>query len=202
MAVRRPRTTRAAAAWAVVVATATAGCDAGEDPDVSVAGPPFLIVAPAAIQPTSPEEGTTIYVQARGGTFVGITTYGGKHRYLQLVGDTVESCAELPGSEPLYLIVKPDDVECIVEARLYADCDSEGGTALQMCNNHTSFVESAIIPIAGRLFNGTALSPGTVQGAGDASRETVLIDAGRNGADAPPDRGQSDTAPGSDRVDR
>jgi hypothetical protein len=195
MAVRRSRTTRAFAAWAAVGAAAVAGCDANEDPDVSVTGPSFLIVAPAAIQPTSPEEGTTIYVQARGGTFVGITTYGGKHRYLQLAGDAIESCAELPGSEPLYLLVKPDDVECIVEARLYADCDPEGGTALQMCNDHSSFVESAVVPIAARLFNRAAFSV-------DAATPPRFIDAGRDAADAASDRGKADSPADGSRGDR
>jgi hypothetical protein len=132
-------------------------CDPSEDSAVALEGPPFLIVAPSADQPTSPEEGTTIYVQARGGTFVGITTYGGTHRYSALISDATESCAELPGSEPLYLLVKPDDEECVVEARLYADCDpNEGGTALQMCNDHSSFVESVILPVVDRRFNRAA----------------------------------------------
>jgi hypothetical protein len=163
-----------------------AGCDASEDPEVSLAGPPFLIVAPAAVQPTSPEDGTTIYVQARGGTFVGITTYQGKHRYSALAGDVIESCAELPGSAPLYLLVKPDDEECLVEARLYADCDpNEGGAAmaLQTCNKHGSFVESVVIPVQARLF----IQPGQTPSYASSS---ARVDAGRDAGDAASDRGR------------
>jgi hypothetical protein len=193
---RRSRTTRARWAWGVVLAGVVAGCDPGEDPQVALLGPSFLIVAPAADQPTSPEEGTTIYVQARGGTFVGITTYEGRHRYSALVGDAVESCAELPGSEPLYLLVKPDDEECIVEARLYADCDpGEGGSALQMCNNHSSFVASAIVPIGNRRFNQTGPSPSI-----DASIISRPSDAGRDAAgDVASDRPRTDAGDAANR---
>jgi hypothetical protein len=152
-----------------------AGCDPKEDAEVGSPGPSFLIVAPAAEQPDSPEEGTNVYVQARGGTFVGITTYGGRHRYSALAGDAVESCAELPGSEPLYLLVKPDDEECIVEARLYADCDpSEGGSAAEMCNNHSSYIESVVVPIVNRRFNQAGLKT-----LSDASILVQRTDAGR-----------------------
>jgi hypothetical protein len=154
-----------------------------------------LIVAPAAIQPTSPEEGTTIYVQARGGSFIGITTYQGRHRYSALAGDAFESCAELPGSSPLYLVVKPDDEECVVEARLYADCDpSEGGAAmaLQICNRHGSFVQSVVLPVQSRLLNRTSQAPS------DASI-VVKGDSGLQAGDAISDRAR-DAA--SDRGDR
>jgi len=196
MALRRSPTTRARAVWCVAIASIAAGCDASEDPDVTLAGPPFLIVAPAAIQPTSPEEGTTIYVQARGGSFVGITTYHGKHRYSALAGDAVESCAELPGSAPLYMLVKPDDEECLVEARLYADCDpSEGGSAmaLQTCNNHGSFVESAVIPVRAHVFN----QAGYAQS--DAS-SSVKVDAGASDRRSDSPTGSSDAK--TDRGDR
>jgi hypothetical protein len=154
------------------------GCDPGEDAQVSVEGPPFLIVAPAAVQPTSPEEGTTIYIQARGGTFVGIRTYSGKHQYSQLVGFAVESCAELPGSEPLYLLVKPDSEECVVEVRLYADCDpNEGGSALQMCNNHSSFVESVVVPITSRTFNRPAVDASAITRTDLDAARGILTDA-------------------------
>ena len=128
---------------------------------------------------------------------MGITTYGGKHRYSTLVGDAVESCAELPASEPLYLVVKPDSEECIVETRLYADCDpSEGGSALQMCNNHSSFVQSVIVPISSRLFNQPR------QSSSDASITTRPPEAGRDSStDAVSDRPKSDGGDASTRGD-
>jgi hypothetical protein len=179
-----------------LLAVGIAGCDPKEDAEVDLAGPAFLIVAPAAEQPNSPEEGTTIYVQARGGTFVGIATYGGKHRYSALAGDAVESCAELPGSEPLYLLVKPDDEECIVEARLYADCDpNEGGSALEMCNNHSSFVESVVIPVTDRRFNQAGLR--TVS---DASIiVTRPSDAGRSDSGDAASKTDADSSKAGDR---
>jgi hypothetical protein len=92
---------------------------------------------------------------------VSVVTYGGKHRYTTLGYDAKASCAELPGTEPLYLFVKPDERECLVEVRLYSDCDSlgDGGLALGVCGSHDSFIASQIL---------TVLSRG---GAPDAARE-------------------------------
>ncbi len=105
------------------------------------------------MQPGSPADGTAIYVQARGGSFVSIVTYGGKHRYTTLGQDAKASCAELPGSEPLYLFVKPDEAECTVEARLYADCDTlgDGGIGLGICGSHDAFIASAVMTVASRV---------------------------------------------------
>lgn len=111
-----------------------------------------MILAPAAVQPASPDDGTAIFVQGRGGSFASIVTYGGKHRYTSLARDAVSSCADLPGDEPLYLIVKPDGAECVVEARLYGDCDSlpDGGAALGICGVHDAFVTSAVLTVPNR----------------------------------------------------
>ncbi|HKQ69468.1 MAG TPA: hypothetical protein VJT73_09020 [Polyangiaceae bacterium] len=168
------------------------GCDPKEDPAAEFEGPPFLIVAPAAEQAVSPNEGTTIYVQARGGSYVGITTHGGSHRYQALEGDSRESCAELPGSAPLYVIVKPDDVESLVEVRLYADCDEhEGGSALQMCNNHESFVQSVVVAVKRPLLNPPAAS-GKDAGA-DAKADAAKADAAMGDA-AKADAAKADAA--------
>jgi hypothetical protein len=105
--------------WALLTGAA---CDPNEDAPVGQNGPPFLIVAPAAEQPTPPDQGTTIYVQARGGDYIGLFTSEGKHRYNSLGNDYITSCARLPGSEPLYLLVKPNDQETMVEARLFYVC--------------------------------------------------------------------------------
>src|SRR4051812_37573488 len=94
MSLGRYRLTRALACASVAVALTAAGCDPKEDPAVAFVGPPFLILAKAEVQPSSPEEGTTMYVQARGGTYVGLTTYGGTHSYAGQSTDVAESCAE------------------------------------------------------------------------------------------------------------
>ena len=126
-----------------------AGCDPSEDPGVWDNGPTFLIVGRAAVQPKLPADGTAIYVQARGGSFVSIVTYGGVHRYTPLGHDAKASCAELPGSEPLYLFVKPEAKECIVEAHLYGDCDAlDGGVGLGVCGSHESFIASSVLTVA------------------------------------------------------
>ena len=133
----------------IALISAFCGCDPAQDAPASSAGPAFLIVAPAAVQPSSPSEGTTMYIQARGGTYVGLTSYGGKLRFAGLPEETTETCVELSGSEPLYVVIKPDRVESTIEVRLYADCDVDqpGGTAFEMCQNHDWFVKSAIVPV-------------------------------------------------------
>jgi hypothetical protein len=128
------------------------GCDPAEDPGVWEEGPPFLIVGQAVEQPASPADWTAIYVQARGGSFVSIVTNGGKHRYTAIGQDAKASCAELPGSEPLYLLIKPDDDECIVETRLYADCDNlDGDLGFGVCGSHASFIASSLLTVSSRL---------------------------------------------------
>ncbi len=131
---------------------ATTGCDPREDPGVWAEGPPFLILGSAAEQPPSVDDGTSVYVQARGGSFVSIVTYGCKHRYTSLGLDATASCAELPGSEPLYLFVKAIDRDCQVESRLYADCDLLGDAGLGegACGSHGAFIASAVLSVASR----------------------------------------------------
>jgi hypothetical protein len=170
-----------------LVTLAAMGCDAGEDPGVWKTGPTFLIVGAAASQPASPQDGTAIFVQARGGSFVSIVTYGGKHRYTTLGYDAKASCAELPGTEPLYLFVKPDDRECLVEVRLYSDCDSlgDGGLALGVCGSHDSFIASEVLTVLSRA------------GAADAAREANV---GADAADVVIDiSAEADASPEADR---
>jgi hypothetical protein len=162
------------AALAVLVA----GCDPGEDPGVWDNGPTFLIVGRAVQQPSSPADGTAVFVQARGGSFVSIVTYGGVHRYTTLGHDAKASCAELPGSEPLYFFVKPDAKECIVEARLYADCDAlDSGVGFGICGSHDSFIASSVLTVLSR---DPAILDGAVAEASDARR--VLEGAAPEGA--------------------
>jgi hypothetical protein len=168
------------------------GCDPAEDPGVWDPGPPFLIVAPAVDQPVSPADGTAIYVQARGGSFVSIETKNGKHRYTSLGQEAKASCAELPGSEPLYLIVIPDGDECIVETRLYGDCDvlDDSGIGLGICGSHQAFIASSLLTVLAR---GPKRDGGGVVDAGrdvDAARGT---DAARDVV-ALPDSTSADSA--------
>jgi hypothetical protein len=184
----------------IALISAFCGCDPAQDAPVSSAGPAFLIVAPAAVQPSSPSEGTTMYIQARGGTFVGLTSYGGKLRFAGLPEETTETCVELSGSEPLYVVIKPDQVESTIEVRLYADCDvgQPGGTAFEMCQNHDWFVKSAIVPVqrpdggvvvldAGRSSDGGAGR----EGGADAKEDGRVADAAASAkvSDAASDRG-------------
>jgi hypothetical protein len=175
------------------------GCDPAEDPGVWDPGPTFLIVAPAVEQPAAPEDGTAIYIQARGGSFVSIVTTGGKHRYTELGQDAKSSCAQLPGSEPLYLIVKPDNEECVVETRLYADCDTlgDGAIGLGICGSHTAFIASDLMTVLSRAKKSDAGGAADVNhdvGVGhdaDAARKLdaasdveAAVDANADGADA------------------
>jgi hypothetical protein len=132
---------------------AVQACDPGEDPGVWSRGPTFLIVGEARTQPASPEDGSTVFIQARGGSFVSIATYGCKHRYASISEDATSSCAELPGSQPLYVIVKAIDHDCVVEARLYAECDpsQDAAASFGVCGPHDEFIESAILAVRPRV---------------------------------------------------
>lgn len=122
-----------------------------EVPPVWEDGPPFLIVGNAAKQ-GSP--GTSrIYVQARGGDYVGIVTHGGAHAMSALPAPAHTSCAALHGSEPLYIDVQAYDPNCLVEVRLYSICDgaSMAGEVvpLQVCETEGTFVSTTTVPVRG-----------------------------------------------------
>ena len=133
--------------------SAVEACDPGEDPGVWDNGPTFLILGPARSQPPSPQDGTSVFIQARGGSFVSVATTGCQHRYAELAADATTSCAELPGSEPLYFLVKPIDRDCLVEARLYADCDpsADGAASFGVCGPHDQFIASAVLTVRPRV---------------------------------------------------
>jgi hypothetical protein len=141
------------ASASVALISAVGACDPGEDPGVWTSGPTFLVLGQAKNQPPSAQDGTSIFVQARGGSFVSITTYGCQHRYAALTQDANSSCAELPGSEPLYFLVKPSDRDCVVEARLYGDCDPSADAAASygVCGPHDAFVASAVLAVRPRV---------------------------------------------------
>jgi hypothetical protein len=145
------------ARWALLALCAVfAGCDPTQDPPVWDDGPPFLIVAPAEQQPESPDLGTNMYVQARGGTHVTIQTHQGTHRYGTLTRDAVKSCADVSGSRPFFFLARPDAAEAVVEARLYNLCSSldtcvpidpiDPEAAFDVCSQG-AFVSSAATPI-------------------------------------------------------
>jgi hypothetical protein len=128
-------------------------CDPGEDPGVWNNGPTFLILGQAERQPPSPQDGSSVFIQARGGSFVSVATYGCQHRYAELAADATNSCAELPGAEPLYFFVKPTDHDCVVEARLFADCDPsmDAAASFGVCGPHDAFIASAILTVRPRV---------------------------------------------------
>jgi len=193
--------------FALTALLATPACDPAQDAPASEQdGPTFLTVIRAAVQPTSPDEGVAMVVQARGGYVVGINTYGGQHRYAAVGTPTTSSCAELPGSEPLYVLVKPDDRACVLEARLYADCDpDDGGSAQQMCtSNNGGFLTSVVVPVAGAVIN--QREAGAASNTDAAALQDAAADADGD-ADRPAEGGalrdiNSDTAADAFRGDR
>jgi hypothetical protein len=193
------------ALFALGATLVVSACDPTQDaPSSTQDGPTFLTVLPAAEQPISPEEGVAVVVQARGGTQVGITTIGGQHRYSGEDIATSSSCAELPGTQPLYLLVKPDDRACVLEVRLYADCDpDDGGSAKAMCmSGNGGFLASAFLPIAAPVFNRDGSAPPQADAGHDASRDGGGLDAataldGASGSD-----GGLDGAPRIDAAPR
>jgi hypothetical protein len=118
---------------------------------------------------------------------VGIITHNGKHTYGEFSTNNVSSCARLPGSDPLYLIVKPDDQSCEVEARLYYLCDEADQviTTLVDCEAIGTFIESTTLPV-GRIYNSAPFvldASASRDAAADAStdaRRTSTSDAARD----------------------
>lgn len=133
-------------------AAVCAACSS-EDPPVWEDGPSFLIVGKAAKQ--GAPGNTRLYVQARGGDYVGIVTHGGVHALSALPTPASTSCAALHGSEPLYLDVHADDPNCVVEVRLYSICDgaSMAGEVvpLQICETEGTFVTTRTVPVRGAV---------------------------------------------------
>jgi hypothetical protein len=114
-----------------VVACALAGvvgaCAIHEDPIVTDNGPTFVVVGKSSAQPPKSSGSVSMYVEARGGNYVGILTHGCGHR-LAGVTDEAASCGVLPdATNPMYFLVEPvPGQDCTVEARLYYVCDDAG----------------------------------------------------------------------------
>lgn len=147
---------RWAFSWGVLAlasVASAAGCEPASDPAVWSNGPPFLIVGKAAAA-SSPEAapGTEVYVQGRGGNYVGILTRAGKHQYPMQESSEIASCVPLPAAgEPLYLYVEPTDDVSTLEARLYYFCGSaDGGRAavtLDDCSAGGTLVAGAAVSV-------------------------------------------------------
>jgi hypothetical protein len=142
-----------------------------------------LTVAPAARQPASPEEGTILWTQARGGNAVSFVTRGGTHRYAGLPDQLLASCVGLPDApgKPLYLTVVPDALEATVEARLYELCDTtlpvDPRSAFDLCAADGSLVTSATLIVR----RSTAMPQATIGAEGGV--DAGLPDAGAEAGD-------------------
>ena len=104
--------------------------------------------------------GTEVYVQGRGGNYVGILTRSGKHRYPMQESSEIASCVPLPpAGEPLYLYVEPADDVSTLEGRLYYFCGSaEGGRAavtLEECSAGGTLVAGAAVSVTSSRLGGT-----------------------------------------------
>lgn len=97
-----------------------------------------------------------MYVEARGGNYVGILTHGCGHSLAGPVNEAA-SCGVLPdATNPMYFLVKPvAGQQCIVEARLYYVCDDAGLMPLHLdglgqfkwCDAVGSLMGSVEIPL-------------------------------------------------------
>jgi len=129
-----------------------AGCNA-EDPPVWEDGPAFLIVGEAAHQGVVQSGEKRLYVQARGGDYVGIVTHGGMHALGALPTPAATSCAALKGSDPLYVVIDAQDPDCVVEVRLYNVCDGASVhgdvVPLDICETEGTFVTSTNVHVHG-----------------------------------------------------
>ena len=114
----------AGAASAHLLCALAAGCDPSEAPPVSDNGPPFLVLGVASTQAATVDGGVSLYIQSRGGNYVGIRTHGCTHAFGLYSGVTA-SCGQTPyySSAPLAVQADPEEQSCVVEARLYSVCD-------------------------------------------------------------------------------
>ncbi|MGD0679611.1 MAG: hypothetical protein ABSC94_29840 [Polyangiaceae bacterium] len=174
--------TAAASSWSVlslsIPLVVGIGCDPSESPPVGDNGPPFIVIGLAAQQPVDPTLGMNVYLQARGGNYVGIVTDGCTHDVAALTGAT-ESCVQVPydSAQPLSLTLQPGGVPCVVQARLYwvCDCDASGGvppagpSALDWCEFEGTLVASVEAPFGTAVLSGLDASalPDIPSSAGD-----------------------------------
>jgi hypothetical protein len=141
-------------------ATLAVACDPSGLPPASDNGPPFLIVGTSAWADAAADAGQSLYVQSRGGNYVGIVTHGCTHA-LGPYADTTESCGltSYVSTTPLYFTADPEGVPCNVEVRLYSICDcldgGEGGvvpydylsgsSVFQWCDSNGTPVASQVV---------------------------------------------------------
>jgi hypothetical protein len=116
-------------------------CDPSEIAPVGSNGPPFLILGEEPRPAESPEAGTALYLQGRGGNYVGIVTHGCTHSFADYT-DVTESCGLMPyyGGAALYFTADPEDDACYVEAQLYYICDCpEAGVPVDVTSGVTAY---------------------------------------------------------------
>jgi hypothetical protein len=171
-----------ACAGALACGLFAAACDPKEAPPASENGPPFLVVGLASAQPATPDAGTAVYVQSRGGNYVGFVTHGCTLAFGPYEGVT-ESCGLTAyyGNAPLYLFADPEDEPCKLEVRLYSICDcidaaipydySKGDSVFEWCDSTGTPVTTQVL----------ALGPPAVDASDAAS------DAGPPDGDGAPD---------------
>lgn len=111
-----------------------AGCDPKEPPPVSNNGPPFIVLGRSDQQPA--DGGTGLYVQARGGNWVGIYTEGCTHSIPPYSGVTY-SCQTIPyySAEALHFTADPENTSCRVDVTVYSICDCLADADLPYLNS-------------------------------------------------------------------
>jgi hypothetical protein len=171
-----------ACVWALSSSVASAACDPKEPPPVGDNGPTFLVVGVAQAQPPETDAGTTLFVQSRGGNYIGIRTIGCTHAFGPYSGVT-SSCGQSPyfSSQPLYLTADPEDQPCNVDVRLYSICDClEGGIPYDYTNGPSVFEWCDSV---GTLVSSQAITLGV---APDASLDVAEAGVGDGAGDASP----------------
>jgi hypothetical protein len=126
-----------AVSGAFAIAAIGAGCDPREDAPVTQDGTPFLIVAPSD-RPA--DVGTALYIQARGGNWVTISTDACSHTVTKFSGVN-RSCSQVPyfGAAPLEFTADPEDVPCTLTVGLYSLCACDDGGPVDFTSGPSYF---------------------------------------------------------------
>lgn len=141
-----------AALLAALVPAATAAAFSCAPTDASV--DTYLLVSPASRQPESPDLGTIVVVQQRGGAFLRVKTEGGTHTLSTdpagSAGRT-SSCIAAPRADSLFFFnVAPTNIEC----QLYVDLLGEGTSVGADCSG--PILDGKLMPITTKREKPTA----------------------------------------------
>jgi hypothetical protein len=178
-----------ACAGAFACGSLAIACDPKEAPPADRAGPPFLVLGLASVQPASVDAGVELYVQSRGGNYLAIDTHGCTHSFGPYSGQTY-SCGQTAyySSVPLYLVADPEGAPCRVEARLYSICDcidaaipydyADGGPVFMWCDQTGTLVATQVEDIGppGAFGSDGGAAEGGEGGAGEDAH--LAIDSG------------------------